>query len=324
VLHSLQQASRIAVLAAQPVEAVLTRAQLEGMKAEPGFGGKLGCRWQRELRRACLASLGGNGKWAVDLTHSREMRWQALLRAQPEEMRARLVGPGVRQFTFRILQNVRDANYMNMASDSGERHVFELTRVDGSSYHLHFHKGGRLDAPKLFWPEELQPTAAAGAGAAQQPAANADGAAQPVVPVTQQALRMLAAGDTIGRKEGGMALTQILAQAHGPQSAGAVDITDGIAFPWWRWVAKIIEGQEMVGDDAVRAFAVRWSDGQAPQIVICRADDSYASLCPAHQHYHAHLASTPYVGRDWHEHQLLVEAPTAQVSWMQLRLEEAP
>ena len=48
-----------------------------------------------------------------------------------------LVEPGVTAFRFRLLEHVRDHNYMR-AGDTGERHVFELERSDGSLFHLHF------------------------------------------------------------------------------------------------------------------------------------------------------------------------------------------
>ena len=35
-------------------------------------------------------------------------------------------------------------------NDSDERPVLGVTRTDGSSVHLHFHKNGRCDKPELF------------------------------------------------------------------------------------------------------------------------------------------------------------------------------
>ena len=61
---------------------------------------------------------------------------------------ADIVGPGVCKFTFRLLTQVRDPNYIKI--DSGERHVFEVTRQDGSKAHLRFHKNGNFDKPENF------------------------------------------------------------------------------------------------------------------------------------------------------------------------------
>ena len=52
------------------------------------------------------------------------------------------------KFVFRLLRDVRDPNYIKI--DIGERHVFEITRTDGSAVHLHFHKSGKCDKPELF------------------------------------------------------------------------------------------------------------------------------------------------------------------------------
>ena len=52
-----------------------------------------------------------------------------------DNMQRILAGEGIAKFRFRLLKGVQDPNYVS--KDSGERHVFEILRVDGSAYHLH-------------------------------------------------------------------------------------------------------------------------------------------------------------------------------------------
>ena len=87
------------------------------------IGGKTACLKQRELRARLFA--------------------KAPLKSLPAG--ADMVGTGVCKFTFRLLSDVRDPDYIKV--DSGERHVFEVTRTDGSAAHLHFNKNGKCDKP---------------------------------------------------------------------------------------------------------------------------------------------------------------------------------
>ena len=72
--------------------------------------------------------------------------WKAVLKSLPTG--ADVVGTGVCKLIFRLLHDVRGPNYIRI--DSGERHVSEVTRTDGSAVHLHFHKNDKCDKPKLF------------------------------------------------------------------------------------------------------------------------------------------------------------------------------
>ena len=67
--------------------------------------------------------------------------WNAVLKSLPSG--EAIIGPGVTAFNCRLLPDVLDHNYKKI--DSGERHVFEVVRVDGSSILLHFHKHGKCD-----------------------------------------------------------------------------------------------------------------------------------------------------------------------------------
>ena len=99
--------------------------------AHPRIGGKAACQKQRELRGRLLATADVR---EVDLTVS-DFDWKAVLKSLPAG--ADVVGTGVCRLIFRLLRDVRNPN--NIKLDSGERHVFEVTRTDGSAVHLHFH-----------------------------------------------------------------------------------------------------------------------------------------------------------------------------------------
>ena len=108
----------------------------------PRIGGKAACHKQHELRGRLLARADVR---EVDLTVS-DFDWKAVLKSLPAG--ADVVGTAVCKLMFRLLRDVRDPNYIKI--DSGERHVFEVTRTDGSVVHLHFHKNGKCDKPEMF------------------------------------------------------------------------------------------------------------------------------------------------------------------------------
>ena len=72
--------------------------------------------------------------------------WKAVLKSLPA--RADVIGTGVCKCIFRLLRDVREPNYVKL--DSGERHVFEVTRNDWSAVHLHFYKNDKCDKPEFF------------------------------------------------------------------------------------------------------------------------------------------------------------------------------
>ena len=126
---------------ASPQNIVFTKEDLRNWRGEQA-GGKQACQKQRELRQRLLATTDVREE---DLTLS-DFNWKGVLKSLP--LGAEVVGPGVCKFTFRLLTQVRDHNYIKF--DSGERHVFEVTRRDGSKAHLHFHKSGKCDRPEIF------------------------------------------------------------------------------------------------------------------------------------------------------------------------------
>jgi len=197
---------------------VCSSEQLEDTKPRQGFGGKQACAIQRELRQRCF----DQDVWEIDLTET-DVDWRSLLRAQPCGMRRRLLGLGIIKFTFRLLQHVRDSNYAQR--DSGERHVFEITRVDGSTAQLHFHKNGKMDDPILHQPSHLV--------AEERDVASSSGdvraAARNEVLFSQADLRHTNLHDRIGRSEAVLALNEILGSM---RERVAADISDTVAFDW--------------------------------------------------------------------------------------------
>ena len=121
-------------------EVRLSWDELVAMNRSKSSGGKAANVEQKRLREHCLA----NGLWEIDLSDS-TYDWKQLLKAMPETKSRPLVGAGVVKFSFRLLQNVRDPNYIRI--DSGERHIFEIVCADCERWQLHFHKNGRMDNP---------------------------------------------------------------------------------------------------------------------------------------------------------------------------------
>ena len=58
--------------------------------------------------------------------------WKLFLRVLHPAVAEQLVWPGITRFKFQLLQHVRDSNYVR-DGDTGERHVFQIDRVDGST-----------------------------------------------------------------------------------------------------------------------------------------------------------------------------------------------
>ena len=79
-------------------------------------------------------------------------------RALPDGVEEQLVGDGITKFSFRLLRHDFDHNYASV--DSGEKHVFEITRSDGNTMHLHFHKTGKYDSLRVIpaQPQMPQPS----------------------------------------------------------------------------------------------------------------------------------------------------------------------
>ena len=129
--------------------------------------------------------------------------WKAMLKSLPTA-RA-IIGCGVTAFNFRLLPGVMDHNYVKV--DSGERHVFEVVRADGSTVLLHFHKNGKCDPPEVVPPEDMAPS-----GAATSEHAGVAYTCQPAVQY-RDIVRLVAPGDKsapLGRSETSIALQSLL------------------------------------------------------------------------------------------------------------------
>ena len=113
-----------------------------------------------------------------------------------------------------------------------------------------------------------------------------------------------------------LALNEIL----GPSEAGAVDISDGVAFEWRRWLGNLAEGPDLVGTGVVRVFACRWADYESQIFAVCRTDGFFAALDPACQHYPGSQRRRSHaVYPAWRTVHMFQEAATVDASWMQRR-----
>jgi hypothetical protein len=223
---------------------VCTFQEMQEMKPVQGVGGRLACLKQRELRQVCLE----NGLFEIDVTQTWP-QWRQVLRALPDYMQRMIIGEGIALVKFRLLEGSRDPNYAK--KDSGERHVFEIRRVDTSAVHLHYHGNGRLDDPVLVDPNVTPQNANSGAS-------------QPTLPV----FALSPSQPTIGRREAVLGLTTIL-KACWNNGAGAVDITDAQAFDWKRFLANTMEHREIAALDLEKVFALREADSGPPQLAFC-------------------------------------------------------
>ena len=270
--------------------------ELVAMTPRRGCGGKAANVEQKRLRAHCFA----NGLWEVDLTDS-TYDWRQLLKAMPEANSRTLVGTGVVKFSFRLLQNVRDSNYIKI--DSGERHVFEIASTDGERWQLHFHKNGSMDKPV-----RIPPTAVLHS----QPMNNAAGEEGPTWYLQDILDNSPQDNLPVGRHEVSMALNTIL-QSHSPQEVPfAVDITAISAFPWHRWLRNVVPNREIIGSGIVKVFALCLTSIQEAQIVFCHPDDTYTLAKPGKRLEYEQLTG-------WRDCQTFAQAPVQTASWLQTR-----
>jgi hypothetical protein len=119
---------------------------LELISQVEGIGGMVASVKMQELRHSALQH---QGQWTVDLTRA-AWPWRRVLRAACKVNRAFIVGPGITSFAFRFIPGTLDPNYRGI--DSGERHVFEIHRTDGTVCHLHYNLMGDMDKPFVLPP----------------------------------------------------------------------------------------------------------------------------------------------------------------------------
>ena len=89
---------------------------------------------QRRLRPLALASHTPYDPVSLENTY---FNWRAVLKRQPL-ISTEVIGRGITAFKFRLLPSAWGQNFATI--NSGERHVFQVGRVDGSSALLHVHR----------------------------------------------------------------------------------------------------------------------------------------------------------------------------------------
>ena len=316
------------------LDVVFNQAHLEHVPHATGVGGKNACQWQRALRGQCIV----NNESFRDVTNDPLYDWKKLLRSAAPGFSARIIGEGIVRVAFRIIETERDPNYSN--TDGHGRHFFEFVRADGSAIRLHYHKNGRPDEPTYVGPPRggaqlAVPGAAATqldvpAGGAAQPAVPRGGAAQPAVPGGDDALlftmehlqEAARSRQVVGRNEASAALQTLLHYHHGETAQGAVDITDGSAFDWPRWVAQIEGARNVIRHGVHKVYVVRWEQDAAPEAVFCHGDHTYSTLVPCTARYTGSKSETHF---EWHSNAnwgtdpLLSVAPVAAAAWLPLR-----
>ena len=308
-------------------DVAFTLADLEQVVKVPNMGGKRACKWQRELRDQCIA----NGETEADITRDPEHDWKQVLRAANPTFAAGIIGDGIVRVLFRIIETERDVNYINV--DSHGRHYFDFIRANGSAMRLHYHNNGSTDAPIYLAPlGAAQPPAPGAAptlqhapgGGAAQPAASSGGRHVPL-PVTWQHIQEAARlRHQVGRHEASAAFQTLLHHHHGASTAGAVDITNGAAFDWIRWLAQLACARDVIGGGVHRVYAVRWLPHQDPEAVFCYRDHTYCTLAPNLGRYGKRQGGnrvTTYWFASWRTEALLCQAPEARTSWIQVQSE---
>ena len=233
----------------------------------------------------------------------------------PEGKSKPLVGAGVVKFSFRLLQTVRDHNYIKI--DSGEKHVFEIECVDGLRWQLHFHKNGKMDnpiriPPPARWVVQRDQRMNEPSGSAARPVHEEshtwhlqdilDSTSRERVPV--------------GRAEVRMELTTILESYSFCELPFAVNITAITAFPWHRWLRNVTENRELVGSGIVKVFALCETSTQDPRIVFCHPDDTYTRVRPGNRLEYERL-------NGWKDCNTFLLAPVHTINWMQTRAQQS-
>ena len=287
---------------------LLSWDELMAMTTHKKCGGKAANKEQRLLREYCKDSLGVFRQWEIDLSDS-TYDWKHLLKAMPHTKSQPLVGAGVVKFSFRLLQNVLDHNYVKI--DSGERHIFEILCADGERWQLHFHKNGNMDNPFRIPPTSSMPH--------DRPVSNASCSAGQ--PVNQEGptwhlhdiLNSTAEHNLpVGRNEVHMALVTILNKFSPQESPFAVDITATAVLPWHRWLRNTVSNKELIGSGIVKVFALCETSINKPQIVFCHPDDTYTCAKPEKRLEYQRRSG-------WRDCIPFAQASVETVSWMQTR-----
>ncbi len=126
----------------------------------------------------------------------------------------------------------------------------------------------------------------------------------------------------IRRPEATSAFQTLLHRQYGETAPGAIDITNGTAFEWLRWLASLAGAREVFQDSVHKVFAVRWEQDGAPEAVFCYGNGTYCTLAPHVAHYRGAKNQTRfrwYANGNWATEPLPVAAPVAARAWLPLR-----
>ena len=197
-----------------------------------------------------------------------------------------------------------DHNYRR--TDSGQRHVFEIKRTYGSTYQLHFHKSGKMDTPTFSPPPQAPLETFSNSGVSQPADVSLDAGTNPTL------YTMATVFDTsnghesqpVGKHEAHTACTRILDSC---PHAERVDVTDGVAFAWQRFLRTQTATRDIVGPGIRQVCVVRRPD--KPALAFHRADGSICVATPSNMRTYVVQA-----------HESAQWSPTAHASVPWLRL----
>jgi hypothetical protein len=269
-----------------------------------GMGGKAANRKQKELRALLLAT---DDVREMDLTES-NFNWKAVLKSLSTPVAMDIVGTGVCKFAFRVLPDTRDHNYIK--KDSGERHVFEVVRTDGSAVHLHYHKSGKCDQPESFnrVPVEI--------GAAEPDRVGANAIRARPATFDEIVRSGVQAGDNLpmGRTEVTTAIQTLLQVTRQGVHIEAVNITDGIALSWQRFLRNCVQNREIIRNGISAAYVVQ-TPHDGPQFVFCHPDSNYTRISIRGTDTRMEHSE----GSRWQDLAMLQRPVYFNKSWMQIR-----
>ena len=96
----------------------------------------------------------------------------------------------------------------------------------------------------------------------------------------------------------------------------AVNVTDGIAFPWKRLLRNTVTNKEIIAGGISAVYAVhKPHDSEGPQLFFCHPNSSYTRVFFSMQKTHVARSR----GGRWQDLPLLQNATYFDKSWMNLR-----
>ena len=243
-------------------------------------GGPQAFKAQQALRQYCLQ----NHLWNVVLNDDYwplpepRFDWKKTLLVLQEPKRTQLIADGIVFFQFRLLRNVKDQNYPkprtpdDAATDTGERHIFEITQYSGKTVQVHYHRNGAYDRP-----HEIPPLSSI------WDLAKAEHYLVPGPPYCFSKKAILQStpehNTALGTGELCNALRKIC-------TGGGIarDITDMQAVHWHRWLQTLWRGQgavdaeAIISDDGIERVFAYCDDQLWPTIIFAHKNNTYTSV----------------------------------------------